>query len=190
MTAHPLMTRAGTQEPSSRAARPILRRPHRDDADAIFDGLSDIAVARMLARVPFPYYRQDAVDWLARIEDGEADRDVHTAIADADGNLIGCVGIEDRPGGPILGYWLARRFWRRGIMTEALSVTLGRYLAHHPGAVVRSGVFADNRASLHLQEKLGFRVVGISEVYCTARLEMLNHVDTVLTAADFEGRPG
>ena len=49
----------------------LVLRPHRlSDADAIADTLSDFAVTRMLARVPAPYDRQDALDWLVPVTAG------------------------------------------------------------------------------------------------------------------------
>lgn len=43
----------------------LVLRPHRlSDADSITEPLSDFSMARMLARVPQPYDRQDALDWL------------------------------------------------------------------------------------------------------------------------------
>ena len=43
----------------------LVLRPHRlSDADSIVESLGDFAVARMLAQVPQPYDRQDALDWL------------------------------------------------------------------------------------------------------------------------------
>jgi RimJ/RimL family protein N-acetyltransferase len=49
-----------------------------------------------------------------------------------------------------------------------------------PETVVHSGVFADNPASLRLQEKLGFRMTGCSEVFSFARNTMVTHVETML----------
>jgi RimJ/RimL family protein N-acetyltransferase len=43
----------------------LVLRPHKiTDATAIAESLGDFKVARMLARVPQPYDRQDALDWL------------------------------------------------------------------------------------------------------------------------------
>jgi RimJ/RimL family protein N-acetyltransferase len=45
----------------------LTLRPHRlTDADAVAQSLGDYQVSRMLARVPVPYHRQDALDWLMR----------------------------------------------------------------------------------------------------------------------------
>ncbi len=49
----------------------VTLRPHRlADADAIAASLSDGRVSSMLARVPAPYFRQDALDWLVPVTSG------------------------------------------------------------------------------------------------------------------------
>jgi RimJ/RimL family protein N-acetyltransferase len=165
--------------PVIKAGRLTLR-PHRmSDADAIAGPLSDFGVTRMLARVPTPYDRQDALDWLVQRASG-LDRDWTLAITEDDDVHIGMVGIELRHGRWHLGYWLNRYYWRRGIMTEAVSAALERFSRRMPEATVFSGVFADNPASLKLQQKLGFAITGCSEIYSFARNTMVPHIETVL----------
>jgi RimJ/RimL family protein N-acetyltransferase len=158
----------------------LLLRPHRlSDADAIAQSLSDFAVTRMLARVPAPYDRQDALDWLVPATSGGLP-DWQLAITAGDDVHIGVVAIELRHGRWHLGYWLNRYYWRRGYMSEAVGAVLERFSRRMPETPVHSGVFADNPASLRLQEKFGFRMTGCSEIYSFARNTMVTHVETVL----------
>ncbi|KQV73031.1 GNAT family N-acetyltransferase [Rhizobium sp. Root1220] len=158
----------------------LTLRPHRlSDADAIAGSLSDFAVTRMLARVPAPYDRQDALDWLVVATSGSLP-DWQLAITDGDDTHIGVVSIELRHGRWHLGYWLNRYYWRRGYMSEAVAAMLERFSRRMPETSVHSGVFADNPASLRLQERLGFRMTGCSEIYSFARNTMVTHVETVL----------
>jgi RimJ/RimL family protein N-acetyltransferase len=170
--------------PTVTTARLILR-PHRmSDADAIAQSLGDFQVSRMLARVPAPYDRQDAAEWLSvastDLEDGWA-----FAITTGDDVHIGCVSIERRGSEWELGYWLNRFYWRRGYMSEAVHAAITRFLMRMPGTEIRSGIFADNLASLKVQEKVGFRVTGRSDVFCLARGAMLAHIETRLAPGDF-----
>jgi RimJ/RimL family protein N-acetyltransferase len=158
----------------------LTLRPHRlGDADAITESLSDFAVTRMLARVPTPYDRQDALDWLVRNTSGIGS-DWTLATTERDDVHIGMVGIELRHGRWHLGYWLNRYYWRRGIMTEAVTAALERFGRRMPDVAVFSGVFADNPASLKLQQKLGFDITGCAEIYSFARSTMVPHIETVL----------
>lgn len=158
----------------------LTLRPHRlADANAIAESLSDFAITRMLARVPAPYDRQDALDWLVPVTSGSLP-DWHLAVTDGDDTHIGVVSVELRHGRWHLGYWLNRYFWRRGYMSEAVAAVLERFSRRMPESAVHSGVFADNPASLRLQEKLGFRMTGCAEIYSFARNTMVSHVETVL----------
>jgi RimJ/RimL family protein N-acetyltransferase len=158
----------------------LTLRPHRlSDADAMAESLSDFAVTRMLARVPAPYDRQDALDWLVPTTSGKLP-DWNLAITNGDDAHIGMVSVELRHGRWHLGYWLNRYYWRRGYMTEAVAAILERFARRMPDVPVHSGVFADNPASLRLQEKLGFRMTGCTEIYSFARNTMVSHVETVL----------
>ncbi|AYD03056.1 GNAT family N-acetyltransferase [Neorhizobium sp. NCHU2750] len=169
--------------PVIRSQRLILR-PHRlADADAISASLADFKVARMLARVPQPYHREDALDWLVRQTSGLIP-DWNLAITTGDDIHIGVVGIELRKDGWHLGFWLNRYYWDRGYMTEAVGAVLERFFRRMPEAVIRSGAFADNLASLNIQRKLGFRITDAGDIFSVARNRMVPHIETRLDAGD------
>ena len=168
--------------PTIRTERLVLR-PHRlDDADAIAQSLGDFQVSRMLARVPTPYHRQDALDWLVRQNSGLV-AGWALAITDGDDVHIGTIGLELRHGQWHIGYWLNRYYWGRGYAREAVHAAVERFFRRMPMAVLHSGVFADNAASLKLQKALGFEVTGCSDVYALARNAMVSHIETAVTAA-------
>ena len=170
--------------PTITTARLTLR-PHRmSDADAIAQSLGDFEVSRMLARVPAPYDRQDATEWLA-VATTDLNEGWSFAMTAGDDVHIGCVSFERHGGEWELGYWLNRFYWRRGYMSEAVRAATARFLMRMPGTDIRSGVFADNLASLRVQEKTGFRITGCSEVFSTARGAMVPHIETRLEPGDF-----
>lgn len=174
MSAHATTPRIATD-------RLVLRRPVGSDADAIVAGLADFEVARMLARVPQPFDRRDAEDWLGRIAEAGPEGGFHFAVTEG-GPLLGVIGIEKRREPDLhLGYWLARPHWGRGLMSEAVGAAIGWYFSRAGGGRLLSGVFADNRASLRLQQKLGFVVTGRSDVFSRARNAMVTHIDTEIT---------
>ena len=163
----------------------LTLRPHRmSDAEAIAQSLGDFEVSRMLARVPAPYDRQDAAEWLSvattDLNDGWA-----FAITAGDDVHIGCVSFEARGGEWHIGYWLNRFYWGRGYMSEAMQAALARFLMRMPGTDIHSGIFADNVASLRVQEKAGVRVTGCSDLFCVARGTMVPHIETRLEPGDF-----
>ncbi|KAB1088749.1 GNAT family N-acetyltransferase [Neorhizobium galegae] len=163
----------------------LVLRPHKiTDATAIAESLGDFKVARMLARVPQPYDRQDALDWLVPNASGILP-DWTLAITTGDDAHIGVVSLELRRGRWHLGYWLNRLYWDRGYMTEAAAGTLERFFRRMPEAQVFSGAFADNLASLNVQKKLGFTIVDASQLFSLSRNRMAPHIETMLLPEDF-----
>ena len=163
----------------------LVLRPHKlSDATAIAEALGDFKVSRMLSRVPQPYDRQDALDWLVPQTSGILP-DWTLAITTGDDIHIGTVGLELRHGEWHLGYWLNRFYWDRGYMTVAVGALLERFFRRMPDTVVRSGAFADNLASLNVQRKLGFRITDANQVFSISRNRMVPHIDTILAPEDF-----
>lgn len=177
---------SGTLPPCPLIRTPRLTlRPHMlSDAEAITASLCDFDVARMLLRVPQPYHVCDAREWLqTEANEGTA---WHAAIIEKGGGHIGVVSIEMRPDGCHFGYWLNRKAWGRGIMSEAAWALLDAFFRQRPESTVLSGVFADNTASLNVQAKLGFAITGISDVYVPARGVAVNRIETQLTREAFQ----
>lgn len=163
--------------------RRLVLRPHqKSDADDMAQSLNDWQVTRMLARVPAPYSRSDALDWLKMVQ---STSDWHFAITEGDGVHIGCVSIELRHGRLHLGYWLNRFNWGQGLMTEAVGAVLDAFFRRLPDAELFSGAFADNAGSLRIQDRMGFTILGCSDVYSAARNAMTLHLETSLVAGDF-----
>jgi len=180
----PVEPAPGAALPRLATRRLVLRAPVLDDADAIAGSLADYAVSSMLARVPSPYLRQDAIDWLATMPDGIGDGSFAFAVTVAE-VPVGIVGFDRREAGLHIGYWLDRRHWRRGIMSEAVSAALSWYFEREPDAVLGSGVFTDNRGSLALQNKLGFAITGLGEIFSLARNRSHSHIETMIDARRF-----
>ncbi len=71
-------------------------------------------------------------------------------------------------------------------MTEAVSAVIERFLRRMPQTDIHSGAFADNQASLRIQEKLGFQIQRCSDIYSLSRNAMLPHLETRLSAENFQ----
>ena len=163
----------------------LVLRPHKaGDSEAIAASLSDQRVARMLARVPAPYHRLDAVDWLNRQTASPRPPGWAHAVTTGDDVHIGCVIVSPRQGAWHVGYWLNRFYWGRGLMSEAVHAVAERFFMRMPDVPLHSGVFADNAASLKLQTRLGFRITGLGEVFALARNETVAELHTALNARD------
>lgn len=149
-----------------RTERLTLRPLRAADAPQIHRLINDWEVVRMLARVPFPYPRELADEWIAstlkQIDEGTA---YHLAITgDENGTemLIGCVGLrlDEAPGVADLGYWIARRFWGHGVAKEAAGRMARWALANLAIERLRAKVLLDNPASASVLRHIGFKAAG------------------------------
>lgn len=161
-----------------------LRGLKARDAVRLAELAAPYEVSSMLARMPHPYTLADAEAFLAQ-ELAGGGAAVNYAI-DAGAGLIGIVSFIGMDRLPELGYWLGRPYWGRGLMTEAARLALAWLFATTAHEAVIAGAFADNPASLRVQRKLGFSVVGMSKVRSEARGGFIDHYDTRLLRRDFE----
>lgn len=167
-------------------ARLHLRAPVLEDAAAIAESLNRFQVARMLPSLPFPYDRQDALEWLlpraSGVQPGWA-----FAITRSD-LLAGMVTVERIGGNWTLGYWLAPQFWGRRYASEAVEAVVASFFADQPHEPLCASVLSDNPASFALLARLGFRITGCREVFCQARGAMKTLIELRLVGSDAPGR--
>ncbi|WP_332685797.1 GNAT family N-acetyltransferase [Devosia sp.] len=166
----------------------ILRPAQLGDAEPIARYLNDFEVAGNLARVPFPYHLSDAKAWLRTQRPSLPVEETNFAIELPDEGLAGHVGFHRGAQGPIVGYWLGRPFWGRGLMTEAVTASLDWFFETTQADAIYSGVFHFNAASLAIQLKLGFTQTGRSTLLCLARGAEVEHIDTKLTHSVWKAR--
>ncbi len=160
--------------------RLTLRPPLEVDVDDIALGIANPRVAKMLGSVPQPYAQNDARIWLDKVRKERCVYTIHLH------RLIGCVGVHEHPGHLELGYWLAEPDWGRGYATEAARAALTRAFCVFDADEIVSGAAVDNRASLRVQEKLGFEEIGQRPRRFLSRETDVNAVNTRLTRDRFQ----
>jgi RimJ/RimL family protein N-acetyltransferase len=173
-----------------RTDRLLMRPLNLDDAEAIRSQIADWEVMRWLSQPPWPYTLHDAVDFIRSCTPPDLTK---TAFAiTREGALIGVIDVRvnrallpQRGPGPNLGYWLGRAHWGRGYVTEAARGLLGFAFAAGIGETLYSGAFADNVASLRVQEKLGFVRDDETLLYAKARGQEFRHIGTKLVRSAF-----
>jgi RimJ/RimL family protein N-acetyltransferase len=136
------------------------------DRNALLAHLNDRDIYERTLRIPFPYTDADADEWLALVAriTRQQGQQVHWAIRAADGALIGGCGFDGFRVGEShraeVGYWLARPFWGRGIMTAVVRRLCEHAFAELGLAKITAHVFAHNPASARVLEKCGFHEEG------------------------------
>ena len=184
---HPNLELGFDNQPYLATARLDLRKVVEADIVSVQSALSRYEVARMLVAVPQPFDRIDA----KQIVDRWSQATVPgwgfglSLTDDANKTLIGLLWIRWRDEKWRLGMWLVPEYWGQGIMSEALNIVLQAFFRNCMGATISAGVIADNPASLRVQQKLGFEIVGTSQAFCLSRNEMVDVIETELTFGGF-----
>jgi RimJ/RimL family protein N-acetyltransferase len=138
-----------------------LRAPKREDAARIATLANDFDIARMTTNLPYPYRREDAESFFARMEAADRAREAVFVIEQPGDGPVGMIGFHPNGAlGPEIGYWIGRPFWGRGIATRAAGAALAWASQTWRRKVVVSGHFADNPASGRVLEKAGFLYTG------------------------------
>lgn len=127
-----------------------LRELEDADLDAIYEHQSDRGAAE-LAGVPSRERPAFDQHW-ARIR---ADPETVFRTIDDDGRVAGYVFTFIHDGRRVVGYWLGREFWGRGLASAAL----GEFLGVVDERPLQATVVPANRASVRVLEKNGFRLL-------------------------------
>jgi len=135
----------------------VVRTWTGEDVPALAAVASDWGIARYMAdRFPHPYTLDDARYWIGL---NTNEHPTHFAI-EIDGEVAGGVGYDPLEGEKRhtmhVGYWLAPRFWGRGIMTAACRALCNELFAMNGVVRLEAIVYAPNVGSARVLEKCGF----------------------------------
>jgi len=177
--------------PVLRTARLVLRQARQEDARLFFETARDEAVMRYYGVEPFTSEAQalEEIVWQHQIlSEGigirwvitEWDRDVY--IGD-----LGYHQLARQHQRAEVGYKLARSYWRRGLMTEAMTAVLEYGFASMGLNRVEALVDPRNAASDGLLSKLGFVREGLLREYEFERGAYVDLYMASLLRRDWQG---
>src|SRR5581483_6580897 len=135
--------------------RLVLRAPRLEDAKAVALLANDKRIAENTRRIPHPYSRADADDFISavNIPGGE----VTYLITKPNGVIIGACGIANQDGLPDVGYWLGVKYWGQGYATEAVRALIDFAFTELGHELLQAGARVTNPASRRILEKCGFQ---------------------------------
>ena len=142
-------------------SRLTLRPIKPDDADAVFSGYAqDPAVSHYLLWRPHAAVTETEA-LITRCLEASSSRTYATIERDS-GRLIGHFGLQLKaPHRVSFGYVLARPWWGKGLMTEAVSEVVAWSLRQDDVWRVEAGCDVENLASARVMEKAGLVCEGI-----------------------------
>ena len=128
-----------------------LREVLVSDLPVLFEHQLDPEATRMAA---FPSRDRDAfmAHWAKILADTSGT--LRTILAS--GSIAGYIGAWSDGTNRLVGYWIGREFWGRGIASAALS----QFLHYELTRPLTAHVVKHNAASVRVLQKSGFRLVG------------------------------
>lgn len=169
--------------------RLILRELTRDDTESVFAIRGDPEVTRLNTGKPYTQPQQAAllIDHINR--DYREKLSIRWGIClREERRVIGLCGYnfwlrsERRAS---VGYDLARAYWGRGIMSEALGAVVAFGFLRMGLTRIEADAHQDNFASMRVLEKVGFRRYGV-EIEADENGAMFNLVLFAMTRGDFD----
>lgn len=124
--------------------------------------LNNKNVTDWLYKMPVPYTKSDAKDWIKYCRKNR-DRDDNFLFAiESENELIGGIGLHKRAVHCYeTGYWIGEQYWGKGYATEALNKALDFAFNELKIVRVEAFVFEGNSASERVLEKCGFKKEGL-----------------------------
>jgi ribosomal-protein-alanine N-acetyltransferase len=133
------------------------------DEAACVEHLKAKEIYEYTSRIPYPYTEADFQWWLNRVAQTtkEQGRNVSWAIRNEEEYLIGAIGFLEgfqigKSHRAEIGYWLAKPYWGRGIMTDVVRTLCEFAFTEFALVKITAEVFAPNAASARVLEKCGF----------------------------------
>ena len=145
--------------------RLILRPIEETDVPVLFPLINDADVARNLMRVPHPYPEEEYAPWIRNAREKMERREQFdmAIVLKETGLPIGSCAIEDISWEHMrgeIGYWLGKKHWGQGYMTEAVR-RMAQFAFEELGFErLHAYCFTWNAGSIRVLEKAGFKREG------------------------------
>ena len=110
-------------------------------------------------RLPNPYTKKDAEEWLKMVSGNEAITGIYWAIV-YDGKLIGSISVEKKDDDAEIGYMILNEYTNKGIGTEAVKQICPIAFKILSLEQITANVFQPNIASIRVLLKNGFKYKG------------------------------
>ncbi|MBI2499743.1 GNAT family N-acetyltransferase [Candidatus Woesearchaeota archaeon] len=147
--------------------RLVLRRIEKKDIPDLIQNINNLKVSRYLLAVPYPYTLKDAKWWIAHCKETEKEKPRKSYSFNIESKAIkkivggiGLIHVDSSQGIAEVGYWLGEKYWRQGIMSEALNAILNLAFEKLKLRRINLLAFKENKASNALARNFGFKYEG------------------------------
>jgi len=145
--------------PILKTDRLVLKRLRRKDVEIMTIYANDEDLSKHTLNIPFPYKEKDAM-WFINISSEyfeNLSKFIFGIYSKGDDSFIGCIeignNIRDKKGG--VGYWVAKKYWNKGFMTEALKRVISFGFEELNLNKIEAQFIIENTASEKVMQKVG-----------------------------------
>lgn len=101
-----------------------LRKLRLSDAENIYRNVRDREIVKWALNIPHPYCRNEAIKFIRKVnyEARKKKSCVFGIALKNESKIIGVIGLSKinyKDSNAEIGYWLGKKYWGEGIMTEA-----------------------------------------------------------------------
>lgn len=139
----------------------FLDQISHNDVDDLVAYLQDEDVSNVTPTIPSPYSKENALQFVESTIDSKH----NFAIRDGEARLIGHIKVQIDPIQPhkaVIGYWLGKPYWGKGIMTEVVKRFTTFCFEQFGLTRICATCFEHNVGSARVLEKSGFTLEGIA----------------------------
>ena len=146
--------------------RLILRNIIEKDMKSLIKNINHFEIASKVSTIPHPYKLKDAKWWIDKCKKNarEKPRKSYDFVIElkSEKKVIGGVGLFDiKDGKGEIGCWLGKKYWRQGIMMEAVVELIDFAFNKLKLRKLVWKAYVTNKASNLLAEKVGFKKEGL-----------------------------
>ena len=141
----------------------LLRSWSMDDVPGLVRCCNDPEIRRWLSSIPVPYTEDDAIEFVATVDDVLREDIVRFALTEAaSGALSGSIGVRIIADGVAqTGYWVAPEARGRGLASRAAALASRWAIRTLPIGRLQLFADVDNHASVRAAERAGFMREGV-----------------------------
>lgn len=145
--------------------RVSIRPLKSSDAPDIYENVKDKEIVTWTVSIPHPYPKDGALKFIRKARYNiKKERSYAFGIVLKDtGTVIGVVELmafDWKNKNAEIGYWLGRKYWGEGLMTEAVRLILKFSFGNLGLHRIYARLFEDNTGSVRILEKSGFKLEG------------------------------
>ncbi len=164
--------------------RLILREWTLKDVPYQVEGLGNFETAKNLV-VPFPYTKENSIAYITKHLKNSAESYAFAVELKGTGKVIGGTSLDLRDGQYHGGIWLNETYTGKGYGTEVWLARAKFAFEVLKANEIENGYFEFNNRSKHMQEKVGYKIVGKKVNFSPALNQEVVEILTRLTKEDF-----